>query len=74
MEIESEKYTILKPKATPLFLKKINKGDVDSIRPKYQDGRPPTFNEEQRRVVVELAENHLKDLGCPLSQRSLSQV
>ena len=47
---------------------------VDGIRPKYQGGRPPTFNEEQRRVVVELAENHPKDLGYPLSQWSLSQI
>jgi len=47
---------------------------VDGIRPKYQGGRPPTFNEEQRRAVVELAENHPKDLGYPLSQWSLSQI
>ena len=47
---------------------------VDGIRPKYQGGRPLTFNEEQRRAVVELAENHPKDLGYPLSQWSLSQI
>ena len=47
---------------------------VDGIRPKYQGGRPPTFNEGQRRAVVELAENHPKDLGYPLSQWSLSQI
>ena len=47
---------------------------VDGIRPNYQGGRPLTFNEEQRRAVVELAENHPKDLGYPLSQWSLSQI
>ncbi|MDD5015015.1 MAG: helix-turn-helix domain-containing protein [Atribacterota bacterium] len=47
---------------------------VDGIRSNYQGGRPPTFNEEQRRAVVELAENHPKDLGYPLSQWSLSQI
>jgi len=32
------------------------------------------FNEEQRKAVVELAENHPKDLGYSLSQWSLSQI
>ena len=51
-----------------------NRKGIDGIRPDYQGGRPPTFNEKQRRAVVELAENHPKDLGYPLSQWSLSQI
>ena len=51
-----------------------NKEGIDGIRPDYQGGRPPTFTEEQRKVVVELAESHPKDLGIPLSQWSLSQI
>lgn len=47
---------------------------VLGIRPKYRGGRTPTFNEEQRKAVVELAENHPKDLGYPLFQWSLSQI
>lgn len=51
-----------------------NKGGVDGIRPEYQGGRPPTFTEEQRKAVVELAEGRPKDWGYPLSQWSLSQI
>jgi len=51
-----------------------NGNGIDGIRPDYQGGRPLTFNEKQRRAVVELAENHPKDLGYPLSQWSLSQI
>ena len=51
-----------------------NKDGIDGIRPKYQGGRPPTFNEEQCKAVVELAESPPKELGYPLSQWSLSQI
>ena len=56
------------------ILHSFNRKGIDSIRPDYQGGRPPTFNEKQRRAVVELAKNHPKDLGYPLSQWSLSQI
>jgi transposase len=56
------------------ILHSFNRKGIDGIRPDYQGGRPPTFNEKQRRAVVELAENHPKDLGYPLSQWSLSQI
>jgi len=56
------------------ILHSFSKGGIDGIRPNYQGGRPPTFDEKQRRAVVELAENHPKDLGYPLSQWSLSQI
>lgn len=51
-----------------------NKKGIDGIRPQYRGGRPPTFTEQQRQVVVELAESRPKDLGYPLSQWSLSQL
>jgi len=51
-----------------------NKKGVDGIRPQYRGGRPPIFTEQQRRVLVELAENRPKDLGYPLSCWSLSQL
>lgn len=51
-----------------------NKGGIDGIRPQYRGGRPPTFTEEERKAVVELAESRPKDLGYPLSQWSLSQI
>lgn len=51
-----------------------NKRGIDGIRPDYQGGRPPTFTEEQRKVVVELAESRPKDWDIPLTQWSLSQI
>ena len=51
-----------------------NKKGLDGIRPQYAGGRPPTFTERERRVVVELAENRPQDWGYPLSQWSLSQL
>jgi len=51
-----------------------NKEGIDGIRPQYRGGHPPIFTEKQRKAVVELAENHPKDLGYPLSQWSLSQI
>jgi len=51
-----------------------NKRGVDGIRPRYRGGRPPIFSEQQRRVVVELAESRPKDWGYPLSCWSLSQL
>jgi len=56
------------------ILHSFNSEGIDGIRPNYQGGRPPTFDEKQRRAVVELAENHPKDLGYPLSQWSLQQM
>jgi transposase len=51
-----------------------NENGIDGIRPKYCGGRPPTFTDIERQAVVELAENHPKDLGYPLSCWSLSQL
>lgn len=51
-----------------------NKNGMDGIRPKYRGGRPHTFTDRERRAVVELAENHPRDLGYPLSRWSLSQL
>jgi len=51
-----------------------NKKGIDGIRPQYSGGRPPTFTEQHRQAVVELAESRPKDLGYPLSQWSLSQL
>lgn len=51
-----------------------NKKGIDGIRPQYRGGHPPTFTEQQRRIVVELAESRPKDWGYPLSQWSLSQL
>ncbi len=63
---------------SPLQIRRIihafNAGRIDGIRPKYRGGRPPTFAEEQRKAVVELAESRPKDWGYPLSQWSLSQI
>jgi len=56
------------------ILHSFNRNGIDGIRPDYQGGRPPTFNERQRRAVVELAESRPKDLGYPLTQWSLSQI
>jgi len=51
-----------------------NKKGIDGIRPQYCGGHPPTFTEQQRQAVVELAESRPKDLGYPLTQWSLSQL
>lgn len=51
-----------------------NKQGIDGVRPNYQGGHPPTFTEQQRRLIVELAEGRPKDWGYPLSQWSLSQL
>lgn len=63
---------------SPLQVRRIihafTKDGINGIRPKYRGGHPPTFTEEQRKAVVELAESRPKDLGYPLSQWSLSQL
>jgi len=51
-----------------------NKKGIDGIKPQYCGGRPPTFTEQRRQLIVELAESRLKDWGYPLSQWSLSQL
>lgn len=51
-----------------------NKEGIDGIRPNYRGGRPPTFTDQQRCAVVELAERRPKELGYPLTQWSLSQL
>jgi len=51
-----------------------NKNGIDGIRPNYQGGHPPYFTEQQRKVIVELAESRPKDWGIPLTQWSLSQL
>ena len=53
------------------ILHSFDRNGINGIRPDYQGGCPPTFNERQRRAVVELAESRPKDLGYPLSQWSL---
>jgi len=56
------------------ILHSFDRNGINGIRPDYQGGCPPTFNERQRRAVVELAESRPKDLGYPLSQWSLQQL
>jgi len=56
------------------ILHSFDRNGMDGIRPDYQGGRPPTFNEMQRRAVIELAESRPKDLGYTLTQWSLSQI
>ena len=51
-----------------------NKNGIDGIRPDYRGGHPPYFTEQQRKVIVELAESRPKDCGIPLNQWSLSQL
>lgn len=51
-----------------------NEKGIDGVRPNYQGGHPPHFNERQRKIIVELAESRPKDCGIPLNQWSLSQL
>lgn len=81
--LASNSHTVVKQIASVLgysslqvrrIIHSFNKRGIDGIRPNYQGGHPPTFTDKQRKVVVELAESHPKDLGYPLSQWSLSQL
>jgi transposase len=47
---------------------------MEAIFPSYAGGRPPTLNEEQKAMMVEILLSHPDDLRLPFIQGSLSKL
>lgn len=53
---------------------RFNSEGMASLKPNYGGGRPPTFTEEQRADIAELAQIPPKVLGYPFTQWSLAKL
>lgn len=56
------------------IIHKFNREGMEAIFPRYAGGRPPTFTEEQKAGIVEVALSRPQDLGLPFTQWSLSKL
>jgi transposase len=57
------------------LIKNFNEEGFDSLRPKYENnGAAPTFTEEQRAEIIEIALSRPMDLGLPFTQWSLNKL
>lgn len=57
-----------------LVIHGFNEGGFDSLEPKYDGGPKPTFTEEQRVKIVDLALGRPKDYGYPFTRWSLRKL
>ncbi|MCW2279014.1 helix-turn-helix domain-containing protein [Heliophilum fasciatum] len=55
-------------------LHQFNKIGWDSLKPNYGGGRKPTFTEEQRSMIIQLAQMPPRAAGMPFTQWSLSKL
>lgn len=53
---------------------RFNEEGMASLKPNYGGGRPPTFTEEQRAGIVELAQIPPQVIGLPFTEWSLSKL
>ncbi|MBW4084559.1 helix-turn-helix domain-containing protein [Paenibacillus sp. S150] len=53
---------------------RFNTEGMVSLKPNYGGGRPPTFTEEQRADIIELAQIPPKVLGYPFTHWSLAKL
>jgi len=56
------------------LIRNFNKDGFESLDPKYGGGAPPTFTEEQRAEIIEIALSRPQDLGLPFTQWSLNKL
>lgn len=55
-------------------IRRFNEEGMASLKPNFGGGRPPTFTEEQRADIVELAQIPPKVLGFPFTSWSLAKL
>lgn len=53
---------------------RFNQEGMDSLKPNYGGGRPPTFTEEQRERIIDLAQIPPHTIGYPFRHWSLSKL
>lgn len=56
------------------IIHKFNAKGMEAIFPNWGSGRPPTFTEEQKAKIVEVALSRPHDLGLPFTQWSLTKL
>lgn len=56
------------------IIHRFNEEGLEAIFPRYAGGRPPTFTEEQKARIVEIALSRPADLGLPFTRWSLSKL
>lgn len=57
-----------------IIIKDFNAQGLDALNPKYCGGRPPTFSEEQRSLIIEYAKCPPDLLGRPFTRWSLEKL
>jgi transposase len=53
---------------------RFNEEGMDSLKPNYGGGRPPTFTTEQREAIIDLAQIPPHTMGYPFTNWSLSKL
>ena len=56
------------------IIREFNADGLDALTPKYCGGRPPTFSEEQRSLIIEYAKCPPDLLGRPFTRWSLEKL
>lgn len=56
------------------IIKDFNRMGKDALHPKKAPGAPPTFSEEQRQAIVDLALSSPRDHGMPIQTWSLERM
>ncbi len=56
------------------IIHQFNDKGLEAIFPHYAGGRPPTFTEEQKSRIIDVALSRPQDLGLPFTQWSLSKL
>lgn len=62
------------PQHVRTIIKAFNAEGFDALVPKYCGGRPPTFSEEQRSLIIEYAKCPPDLLGRPFNRWSLEKL